>query len=65
LLQDFGARWLAVVALAAFAVVGLALADTVRTRHVYLSLAMFHGYLELALLAYFWARRGALNGATA
>ena len=30
-----------------------------RTRALYLSLATFHGYMELALLGYFWVRGAA------
>lgn len=62
LFEDFGGPWLGVIALTVVTVVSLALIDPVRTRHVYLSLAMFHGYLELALLSYFWAQGGALRG---
>jgi len=56
LIRDFGRSWLTLVVLAAVAVVALAFSDAVRTRHLYLSLALFHGYLELALFGYFWAR---------
>ena len=61
LVRDFGRGWLAIIVLAAFTVVALAFFNAVKTRHTYLSIAMFHGYLELALLAYFWARGGALR----
>ncbi len=63
LLQDFGTGWLGFLVLAACAVVALACLDPVKTRHTYLSFAMFHGYLELALFGYFWARGGRLRGA--
>lgn len=62
LFEDFGGHWLGVIALAVVAVVTLGLFDAVRTRHLYLSLAMFHGYLELALLSYFSARGDTRNG---
>lgn len=51
---DFGVAGVVLVALAAVAVVGAACAGLQRARAVYLSLAMFHGYLELAMVAYFW-----------
>ncbi|WP_437624302.1 hypothetical protein [Sorangium sp. So ce1151] len=54
--RDFGDAGLVAVALAA----GLALLGATRsalgTRNLVLSLASFHGYLELALLAYFYVR---------
>jgi hypothetical protein len=56
LLRDFGGWWLGAIAVAAVVVVGLSFVDAVRTRHLYLSLAFFHGYLEVVLLGYFWAR---------
>ncbi len=39
-------------------VLGLGALAPLRTRDTYLSLALFHGYLELAMLAYFLARGG-------
>lgn len=63
--RDFGGVWLGVIAAAGAAVVAFGLLDAIRVRHLYLSLAMFHGYLELALMAYFWARGGALRGSPA
>lgn len=59
LVHDFGAAGLCTVALAMVAVLVSALSGALRARNVYLSLGMFHGYLEIALGAYFWAR-GAL-----
>ena len=56
LISDFGLAGLAAIGIAAGAVLAGALFDVHRARSLYLSLAMFHGYLELALLAYFWAR---------
>jgi hypothetical protein len=56
LLSDFGVAGLAAIGLSALAVLGGALFDVHGTRALYLSLAMFHGYLEVALLAFFWAR---------
>jgi hypothetical protein len=61
LVQDLGRGWASVVAVTAAVVVVLAVASAVRTRHLYLSLAMFHGYLELAMLAYFSTRGGPLS----
>ena len=47
------------IMLATIVVVPLAaIFDLHRSRNLYLSLAMFHGYLELALGAYFFARGG-------
>jgi hypothetical protein len=54
LLKDFGALSLAAVGLTALFVLVSACFDVHRTRTLYLSLAMFHTYLELAFLAYFW-----------
>ncbi|HEU4412251.1 MAG TPA: hypothetical protein VFS43_43820 [Polyangiaceae bacterium] len=56
LARDFGAPGLALVAALALAVAGASLASPHRTRNLYLSLATFHGYLELASLAFFVAR---------
>lgn len=56
LFADFGASGVATTAAAALVVLAASFIDAARTRGVYLSLAMFHGYLELALLAYFWGR---------
>lgn len=52
LLADFGLLGLLALAGACALVIGFAAFDLVRTRDVYLSLAAFHGYLELAMLAY-------------
>lgn len=56
LFADFGRAGVVALAIGALAVVAGALLDVHRARGLYLSLAMFHGYLELALLAWFWAR---------
>jgi hypothetical protein len=56
LLGDFGLAGVAAISIAALAVLAGALFDVHRSRALYLSLAMFHGYLEVALLAFFWAR---------
>ncbi len=56
LLADFGALGIACIALLALAVIAGALFDARMARNTYLSLAMFHGYLELALFAYFGCR---------
>lgn len=58
LLADFGAPGLTLVALASLGVIAFSLFDVVRTARLYLSLATFHGYLELALSAYFFTRGG-------
>jgi hypothetical protein len=55
--RDFGGSGLVVVALGVALVAAFALRDLHRTREVYLSLATFHGYLELAAVAFFTAQR--------
>lgn len=54
--REFGRVGLALVLLSGLAVLVAACFDVHRTRNLYLSLAMFHGYLELALAAYFFTR---------
>jgi hypothetical protein len=56
LLRDFGARGLALVVLLISLVLLGAAFDAPRAQGVYLSLGMFHAYLELAMLGYFWVR---------
>ena len=56
LLQDFRPWGLGLVTLAVASVIALSFVSLHRTRHVYLSLATFHGYLELTLFTYFLAR---------
>ena len=56
LFSDLGAPGIAAVGIAAAAVLIGAYFDLHRARALYLSLATFHGYLELALLAFFWVR---------
>lgn len=56
--RDFGRFGVAAIAVALAVVVGFGIFNPLRARALYLSLAMFHGYLELALLAYFAARAG-------
>jgi hypothetical protein len=56
--RDFGPAGVAVIAGAMAVVAAGALLQVHRARALYLSLAMFHGYLELAALAYFLARGG-------
>lgn len=58
LFADLGARGVAAVVIAALAVIGGAYFGIHRARSLYLSLAMFHGYFELALLAFFFVARG-------
>jgi hypothetical protein len=53
LLRDFGPKGVAVVVALAALVLAGAFVSMARTRELYLSLATFHGYLELAMLAYF------------
>lgn len=50
LVRDFGARGLLLVALVSGATLLLGTRDLTRTRDTYLTLAAFHGYLELAVL---------------
>jgi hypothetical protein len=59
LFKDLGVPGVVAAAIAALAVVGGAFFEVHRARALYLSLAMVHGYLELALLAYFFVRRAA------
>jgi hypothetical protein len=56
LARDFPAPWLAAIVLAAAAVLGASLVDVHRTRQLYLSLATFHGYLELAAATFLVVR---------
>jgi hypothetical protein len=58
LARDLGGPWLLLLVAAALAVALGALFDATRTRAVYLSLAAFHGYLELAAVAYLATRAG-------
>jgi hypothetical protein len=62
LFTDLGVPGVLAVALAALAVIGGAFVELHRARTLYLSLAMFHGYLELALLTFFFVRRGGAPG---
>lgn len=59
--REFSRVGLLLLALSALAVLLGALFDVHRSRNLYLSLAMFHGYLELALGAYFFVRGGTLK----
>lgn len=54
--RDFGASGLAVIASAGLVVLGAAFFDAPGARAAYLSLSGFHGYLELAVLAFLAAR---------
>jgi len=56
--RDFGTRGLVVVVALSLLVVFGACLSMVRTRELYLSLATFHGYLEIAMLAYFVCSAG-------
>jgi len=54
--RDFGSWGSASIALAAAAVLAFSLVSVRRTRGIYLSVATFHAYLEVACLAFLWAR---------
>jgi hypothetical protein len=54
--RDFPAPWLAAVVVLALLVLAASTLDVHRTRQLYLSLATFHGYLELAAAAFFLTR---------
>jgi hypothetical protein len=56
LFSDLGAPGVAAVGIAASVVLLGACFDLHRARGLYLSLATFHGYLEVALLAFLWVR---------
>ena len=58
LFSDLGASGVGAVLLALAAVLVGACINLHRARGLYLSLATFHGYLELSLFAYFWVRGG-------
>jgi hypothetical protein len=53
---DFGIVVLVVLALLALGLAGAAALDPHAAVRTYMSLATFHGYFEVALLAYFTAR---------
>jgi hypothetical protein len=57
MMRDFGSRGLLVVAALTVLVVASACFALTRTRELYLSLAVFHGYLEMAMLAYLLCAR--------
>ena len=63
--KDFGALGLAAIALAMIAVLAGATFDARRARDLYVSLAMFHGYLELAMLGFFLVRGRGLSAPAA
>jgi hypothetical protein len=60
--RDFGVAGLAVTLGAAALVIALSIVAVHRTRALYLSLATFHGYLEIAALAFLMARPGSQRG---
>jgi hypothetical protein len=60
-LRDLGLPGLAAVVVAAVAVLVGACFQLQRARGLYLSLATFHTYLELALFGYFWVRPGGIR----
>jgi hypothetical protein len=55
-LYDFGRWGLAFIVLAAVAVLAFSFVSVHRTRGIYLSVATFHAYLEVACLSFLWAR---------
>ena len=61
LVRDFGVLSLAAIAAGCLALAGAATFDARAAASTYMSLAAFHGYLELAMLAYF-AARGSVRG---
>ncbi len=61
LVADFGPIGLVFVVVVALGFAGGALIDAPRASASYMSLAMFHGYLELVLLLYFWVARTPLR----
>jgi hypothetical protein len=65
LVKDFGAAGLAVIGIAMAVVLAGALANARRARDLYVSLAVFHAYLELAMLGFFVVRGRGLGGAAA
>jgi hypothetical protein len=65
LLKDFGILGVLVIAVLALGVVGFALFDVQRAQRTYLSLGMFHAYLEISMLAYLWVRQHGRRGAAA
>jgi hypothetical protein len=60
--RDFGGWGLAAVCVLAATVVLLSFVAVHRTRALYLSLATFHAYLEIASLAFFMTRAGKRTG---
>jgi hypothetical protein len=56
LLGDYGSAGLLAIGLASLAVVAGAFLSPLGTQRLYLSLAFFHGYMELALVAFFFVR---------
>ncbi len=63
--EDLGRPLLWLVVLGALAIVGASFIDAHRTRQLYLSVATFHGYLELAAGGYLLMRGSALRGSAA
>jgi hypothetical protein len=54
LVKDFGAIGLTVILVLGLSVLVAAAFDAPRAQRTYLSLAMFHAYLELSMLSYLW-----------
>ena len=63
LFADLGTRGVLATTLAAAAVLLGACFELQRSHALYLSLATFHGYVELALLVFFWVRGAGLANA--
>jgi hypothetical protein len=64
LLKDFGVPALAFIVVAMLVVLTFAFKNAQRTRDMYISLALFHGYLELAMIGYFAVRGRARQALT-
>lgn len=58
LVADLGGPVLFAVVLVSLAIIAWGWIDLAQARDGYLSLALFHGHLELAVLALFWAEKG-------
>lgn len=61
LLRDFGTLGVAGLVVLSLLVVGYGIFEPLDARSLYLSLASFHGYFELAMLAFFLTRGEALS----
>jgi len=57
---DLGTLGLAAAALGTLGFIGWGLFDPFQARMTYLSLALFHGWLEVAVIAHLWVARGSI-----